>query len=132
MTKLALVIGTWFGCGYFPWGPGTAGSIAAVLMVAALPYFGLGRYALVALVFLILLPGIWAATMTARHVGKKDPGIVVVDEVLGAVGHASGGAGMELEEPGGGADIVSVVRYLETVAGAESGEVAGRCGNCRR
>ena len=83
MTKLALVIGTWFGCGYFPWGPGTAGSIAAVLLVAALRYFGLGRYALLALVFLIWLPGIWAATMTARHAGKKDPGMVVVDEVLG-------------------------------------------------
>ncbi len=83
MTKLALVIGTWFGCGYFPWGPGTAGSIAAVLIVAALAHFGLNRYALLAMVFLILLPGIWAATLTARHVGKKDPGIVVVDEVLG-------------------------------------------------
>ncbi len=83
MTKLALVIGTWFGCGYFPWGPGTAGSVAAVLIVAALQYFGLGRYALLALVFLTLLPGIWASTMTARHVAKKDPGIVVVDEVLG-------------------------------------------------
>ena len=74
---------TWFGCGYFPWGPGTAGSIAAVLIVAALAHFGLNRYALLAMVFLILLPGIWAATLTAGHVGKKDPGIVVVDEVLG-------------------------------------------------
>ena len=83
MTKLALAIATWFGCGYFPWGPGTAGSIAAVLIAAGLQRFGLGREALAALVLLILLPGIWAATATARHVGKKDPGIVVVDEVLG-------------------------------------------------
>jgi phosphatidylglycerophosphatase A len=28
-------------------------------------------------------PGVWAATRTAREVGKKDPGLVVVDEVIG-------------------------------------------------
>lgn len=83
MTKLALVIGTWFGCGYFPWGPGTAGSVAAVLVVAAFSRLGLGRGALAAVLLLILWPGIWAASGTARHLGEKDPGRVVVDEVLG-------------------------------------------------
>ena len=28
-------------------------------------------------------PAIWAAGVTARQVGKEDPGIVVIDEVLG-------------------------------------------------
>ena len=77
-------LGTWFGCGYFPWGPGTVGSLAAVLIAAALHvYLGAGRMALLLLTAAFLLPGIWAATRTAEYVGKKDPGIVVVDEVLG-------------------------------------------------
>ena len=32
---------------------------------------------------LLLAPGIWAADVYARTVGKKDPGEVVVDEVIG-------------------------------------------------
>ncbi len=84
MTRLAVMLGTWFGCGYFPWGPGTAGSLVAVLIAVALNlYLGAGRVTLLLLTVALVLPGIWAATRTAEHVGKKDPGIVVVDEVLG-------------------------------------------------
>ncbi len=83
-ARLALTIGTWFGCGYFPWGPGTAGSLAATLIAAVLYWqIGAGRGTLLLLTLCLLLPGIWAATETARFVKKKDPGIVVVDEVLG-------------------------------------------------
>jgi phosphatidylglycerophosphatase A len=38
-------------------------------------------FAMLALV--ILAPSIWAAGVTAQVSGKKDPGIVVVDEVVG-------------------------------------------------
>ena len=81
---LANGLGTWFGCGYFPWGPGTAGSLAAVLIAVALQFsLGAGRVTLLVLTAALVLPGIWAATRTAEHMGKKDPGLVVVDEVLG-------------------------------------------------
>ncbi len=83
MNRLALTIATWFGCGYFPWGPGTAGSLAAVLIAAALSARGLGRIQLCFLILLLTGPAIWAATRTARILGRKDPGAVVVDEVLG-------------------------------------------------
>ncbi len=84
MTRLALAVGTWFGCGYFPWGPGTAGSLAAVAIAALLHfYLGAGRTSLLILTAALLLPAIWAATLTARFVQKQDPGLVVVDEVLG-------------------------------------------------
>ncbi len=36
MNRLAVVLATWFGCGYFPWGPGTAGSLAAILIAVLL------------------------------------------------------------------------------------------------
>lgn len=83
MKRLALVIATWFGCGYFPWGPGTIGSIAAAALAWLASAAGYGRPALMAITVVLLGPGIWAAGVTARLVGREDPGIVVVDEVLG-------------------------------------------------
>lgn len=84
VNRLALVIATWFGCGYFPWGPGTVGSLAAVLIAFALhAYVGSGRVMFLSLTIVLLLPAIWASTRTARLVQRKDPGLIVVDEVLG-------------------------------------------------
>lgn len=84
MNRIALAIATWFGCGYFPWGPGTAGSLAAVLIAAVLHWqFGSGRGTLLLITLVLLFPAIWASTRTARLLARKDPGLVVVDEVLG-------------------------------------------------
>jgi phosphatidylglycerophosphatase A len=84
VTRTAVLLATWFGCGYFPWGPGTVGSAAATLIAALIEiYFGLGRPVLLACTLVLLGPAIWSATRTARLLGKKDPGVVVVDEVLG-------------------------------------------------
>jgi len=84
VNRFAVTLATWFGCGYFPWGPGTAGSLAAVLIAAALhSWFGVGRSGLAVLVLVFVLPGIWASTRTARILNTEDPGLVVVDEVLG-------------------------------------------------
>ena len=84
MNRLALAVATWFGCGYFPWGPGTVGALAAILIALVLQvYAGSGRWTFLALTVIWLMPAIWAATRTARIVGEKDPGLIVVDEVLG-------------------------------------------------
>jgi phosphatidylglycerophosphatase A len=84
MNRLALAVSTWFGCGYFPWGPGTAGSLAAVLLLAGFHTFlGLERTALAVLILVVLPPGIWASARTARILNREDPSVVVVDEVLG-------------------------------------------------
>ena len=84
MNRTAVLVATWFGCGYFPWGPGTAGSLAALVIAVLLErYAGLGRPALLVLVLALLWPAIWASTQTARLVDRKDPGLIVVDEVLG-------------------------------------------------
>jgi phosphatidylglycerophosphatase A len=78
---LARVLATWFGCGYAPKGPGTAGSLGALLVVWPLrnqpPWF------FAALALAMLAPAIWSAGSTALQVGKKDPQIVVIDEVAG-------------------------------------------------
>jgi phosphatidylglycerophosphatase A len=83
LNGLALTIATWFGCGYFPWGPGTVGSLAGVVIAVVLSYWGLGRDALCIAIALLLVPAIWAASRTERIIGREDPGLVVVDEVLG-------------------------------------------------
>lgn len=84
VTRLALAIATWFGCGYFPWGPGTAGSVAALAIAYALGAGLHWRPIHFALLSLAVLPiGIWSASVTAGHLHQKDPHAVVVDEVLG-------------------------------------------------
>ncbi len=81
---LATLLATWFGCGYFPKGPGTAGSVAAVAIALAL-YYGAGLSApwFALLGFAISVPGIWAAGVLAHNLNIEDPQIVVIDEVAG-------------------------------------------------
>ncbi len=83
-NKAALAIATWFGCGYFPVAPGTAGSLAGLGIAFLLHrYTGVQPYWFGILAVLLLAPGIWASTIAADVSGRKDPGLVVVDEVIG-------------------------------------------------
>lgn len=99
-TLWAWAVGTFFGAGLLRPGPGTWGSVAAVLLWL-LPALGLERinflannsqwtlprYWLSALtLFAALIAtaiGIPAATIVAEESGREDPGHVVIDEVAG-------------------------------------------------
>jgi phosphatidylglycerophosphatase A len=84
LSLLARLIGTWFGCGYAPQAPGTAGSLAAIAIAWVLhTYAGVSAIGMAWLSVALLLPGIWAADVVAREIGRKDPPMVVVDEVVG-------------------------------------------------
>jgi phosphatidylglycerophosphatase A len=84
LSSLAQIIATWFGCGYAPKGPGTAGSLAAIAIAWLLTtYAGVSSVELAWLAVLLAIPGIWAADVVARSSGVKDPQVVVVDEVVG-------------------------------------------------
>jgi phosphatidylglycerophosphatase A len=81
---IATPIATWFGCGFAPVAPGTAGSLAAIAIAWLLERV----YRVTAIEFgvlglLLIGPAIWAAGVFAREIGMKDPGQVVVDEVVG-------------------------------------------------
>ena len=83
-VRAAFAIATWFGCGYAPVAPGTAGSLAALGIAYVLAVSAAWRTFHFGLLALALLPvAIWSAGVTARESKLKDPGIVVVDEVLG-------------------------------------------------
>ncbi len=74
---------TWFGCGHVPKGPGTAGSVGALLIAIPLALLGLPPWGFLLLSLILLYPSILAASDVAQRCGKKDPQIIVIDEVLG-------------------------------------------------
>jgi phosphatidylglycerophosphatase A len=87
-TLWAWTIATFFGAGLGKPGPGTWGSVSALLVWAA---FAWGLHpasqtlllALLAAIALSLLLGIPASTIVARESGRHDPQFVVIDEVAG-------------------------------------------------
>ena len=87
-TRWAWTLSTFFGAGYLKPGPGTYGSISAVLLwYAAAHVFAPARYTLALATqiaaTLITLIGIRASTITAREANREDPGFIVIDEVAG-------------------------------------------------
>lgn len=87
-TGWAWAIATFFGAGFGKPGPGTWGSIAAVLLWAAAslglhPTAWLLLGELLAGIALAILLGVPAATIVERESGRHDPGFVVIDEVAG-------------------------------------------------
>ena len=87
-TFWAWTVATFFGAGFGKPGPGTWGSVAAVLVWAA---YAWGLHPSAGVLFIVLLGGIAlsiilgvpAASAVARESGRKDPQFVVVDEVAG-------------------------------------------------
>jgi phosphatidylglycerophosphatase A len=85
-TWWAWAVGTFFGTGLMKPGPGTYGSVAAMLLwvVAALFWGGVGWAVGTAIAAVVAVAiGIPAATIVAREAGREDPQFVVVDEVAG-------------------------------------------------
>ncbi|MBA3271100.1 MAG: phosphatidylglycerophosphatase A [Acidobacteria bacterium] len=81
MTRLATFIATGGYVGYIPIAPGTFGSAVGLAAYAAVRW---SDNAVVegAVLLITLLIGIWAADVVEKDLGK-DPGAVVIDEVLG-------------------------------------------------
>ncbi len=85
-TLWAWAIGTFFGAGLLKPGPGTYGSVAAlVLWITAAQTLHPARLPLYTAIaaLIVTLVGIPAATIVARESGREDPGHVVIDEVAG-------------------------------------------------
>ena len=87
-TLWAWAVATFFGAGIGKPGPGTYGSVAAILLWGAFAWLAHPTphallIALLAGIALSLILGIPAATIAARESGRHDPGFVVIDEVAG-------------------------------------------------
>lgn len=82
MSRLAVAVATFGYVGFFPIAPGTAGSLAALVLYAFVRWVGLPAFDL-AMVVAVLAVGVWSASLTERALDQKDPGPIVIDEVLG-------------------------------------------------
>ena len=78
---IARLIATFFYVGYFPYAPGTLGTLAAIplyYIVSGLPYY---LYILFVVLFIVI--SVWASGIAEGIYGEKDPGYIVADEVSG-------------------------------------------------
>jgi phosphatidylglycerophosphatase A len=82
MKGLSVFVASFGYVGYFPIAPGTAGSLAALALFAFIRWIGVTAVELSAIVAVFAI-GVWAAHGTEAALGRKDPGVVVIDEVLG-------------------------------------------------
>ena len=84
-TITSVIIGTGFGAGFWPWGPGTAGALLATLVWLGL-WSVLSPTPLMlvtlALIALFTILGTWATAQLQPYWGN-DPKKVVVDEMVG-------------------------------------------------
>jgi phosphatidylglycerophosphatase A len=98
--RVSLAIATAFGLGYLPKAPGTFGSLGGVALFA-LFWSRLFHYKAFDIyvhdIYFVILPqgftmlftllvsgvGVFTASYAARYLGKKDPQIIVIDEVSG-------------------------------------------------
>lgn len=79
------LIGTGFGAGFWPWGPGTAGAVLATLLwavLASLLSTPMLTFTTLALIVVFTLLGTWATARLIPYWGE-DPSRVVVDEMVG-------------------------------------------------
>jgi len=74
------VLASVFGAGYAPVAPGTVGSAVTLVAIWLLPWTTLG---LTVAVVVVTIVGIWAGSRVERVLGRKDPGLIVIDEVAG-------------------------------------------------
>ena len=81
-TKLANIIGTYFGLGLSKFAPGTVGSLGSLPLAYLLIKFG-GVYALIVASVIIFFIGVKAVDVIIKESGIEDPSKVVIDETVG-------------------------------------------------
>ncbi len=77
---MALVVASVGGTGYSPIAPGTVGSLVALVGLLLIPFT---RLSLVVTLAAVTAVGVWASARVERLLEKKDPGVIVIDEVAG-------------------------------------------------
>lgn len=80
--RSGVLLGTAFGAGFFPFGPGTFASAATVAACVGTEAAGRG-WTMLAVAAILFLPACWAASVCAGVFHQPDPGRVVIDEVVG-------------------------------------------------
>jgi phosphatidylglycerophosphatase A len=82
MHRLGLLIASAGYVGYAPFAPGTFGSAAGLVVFVAVRASG-STVVELAVIATLTAVGVWSANVFERYIGAKDPGPVVIDEVVG-------------------------------------------------
>jgi phosphatidylglycerophosphatase A len=83
LTRLAVLVCTFGYIGYFPVAPGTAGSVAGLVLYGLLRWLQAPPAVETAVIALLFGIGVWSGTHAERYFGSTDPGPGVIDEVVG-------------------------------------------------
>lgn len=81
-SRTAHIIATYCGLGLSPKAPGTAGSLGTLPLAFVLAYFT-GIYGIIAAAIICFAAGVPAIHEVIKNSEDKDPGKVVIDEVVG-------------------------------------------------
>jgi phosphatidylglycerophosphatase A len=81
LDAAATLVATGLGAGYSPFAPGTAGSLVGLALFWPMRAWPFAWQAVACMALFVL--GAVAAGRVAEQVGREDPGIVVVDEIVG-------------------------------------------------
>jgi phosphatidylglycerophosphatase A len=81
MDRLFLFIATGAGSGYLPLAPGTWGSAVGVLLWLAVSRLAMPAY--LAVLGALFVIGVFSAGAAEKIVDRGDPGLVVIDEIVG-------------------------------------------------
>lgn len=81
-TKFAFLMATWFYAGKSPKAPGTMGSLAALPFAWAMTAYT-DFYVLPVAAFVLYFIGVWSANIVMEETQSHDPGMIVIDEVVG-------------------------------------------------
>ena len=81
MDRLFMFIATGAGSGYLPVAPGTWGSAVGVLLWLAVSRLALPAY--LAVLGALFVIGVFSAGAAEKIVDRGDPGLVVIDEIVG-------------------------------------------------
>jgi len=83
MNQIAYLIAIFFGAGRFPKAPGTAGSLASLLIFAPIVLTDTSWSVRFVITALITVIGIWACNRSLSRFDSEDPKPIVIDEVAG-------------------------------------------------
>jgi phosphatidylglycerophosphatase A len=82
MKALATAFATFLGVGFFPVAPGTAATAAGIALVFLLQFSLIGYLAVLMVLLAVSIP---VCSYLESTLNQKDPGIIVVDEVVGVM-----------------------------------------------
>lgn len=83
MDRLLMFIATGGGSGYLPKAPGTWGTLVGLMLWW--PLAGLSLTAYLAVVAALFLVGVASAGAAEKILDRGDPGVVVIDEIVGVL-----------------------------------------------